>query len=95
MDCDGLKKELLTDLDGSFLSGTPGSTVIAQSEYQWGSQSRGLGDFRIPKEAISFPNGSYISPNTLYGNKWSKKSCMVFRVFLHETCINIYVFSRI
>ena len=48
MDCDGLKKALLTDLDGSFL-GSPG-TVIAQSEYQWGSQQRGLGEFRVPKE---------------------------------------------
>lgn len=64
MDCDGLKKELLTDLDGSFL-GTPG-TVISQSEYQWGSQQRGLGNFRIPKEALAFPNGTYMSPSLFY-----------------------------
>ncbi len=44
MDCDAMKKNLLTDKDGSFL-GSPG-TVISQSEFEWGSQKRGLGDFR-------------------------------------------------
>jgi hypothetical protein len=51
MDCDGLKKNLLTDVDGSFLNGLSGSSVISQSEFGWGEQARGLGDFRIPKEA--------------------------------------------
>ena len=41
MNCDGLKKNLLTDLDGSFL-GSPGS-VISQSEWGWGSQQLGIG----------------------------------------------------
>lgn len=45
MDCDGQKKNLLTDLDGSFL-GAP-SSIISQSEFEWGSQQRGLGDFRL------------------------------------------------
>ncbi len=63
-DCDGLKKAILNDLDGSFL-GSPG-TVIPQSEYEWGSQARGLGDFRIPKEALSYPNGSYLAPSNIY-----------------------------
>lgn len=39
MDCDGLKKNLLVDIDGSFL-GTK-SSVISQSEFEWGSQQRG------------------------------------------------------
>lgn len=64
MDCDGLKKNLLTDLDGSFL-GSPGS-VISQSEWQWGSQQRGLGDFRIPKELLAAANGSFIDPKLVY-----------------------------
>ncbi len=67
MDCDGLKKELLTDLDGSFL-GSPG-TVISQSEFQWGSQRRGLGDFRIPREALSYKNGTYMAPSKLYKHR--------------------------
>lgn len=64
MDCDGLKKNLLNDLDGSFL-GQKG-TVISQSEFEWGSQQRGLGDFRIPKEALAMPNGSMIQPKEIY-----------------------------
>ena len=55
MDCDGMKKTLLTDEDGSFL-GSPG-TVIAQSEFGWGDQSRGLGDYRIPQVALADANG--------------------------------------
>lgn len=64
MDCDGLKKILLKDLDGSLL-GSQGS-VISQSEFGWGDQQRGLGDFRIPKEMLAYPNGSYIGPQNLY-----------------------------
>ena len=64
MDCDGLKKNLLTDEDGSFL-GSPG-TVISQSEFGWGEQSRGLGDFRIPKEAIADANGHFRNMSEVY-----------------------------
>jgi len=51
-------------LDGSFL-GKPG-TVFSESEWQWGNQSRGIGDFRIPKELLAAPNGSYIPPSQVY-----------------------------
>ena len=64
MDCDGMKKNLLTDTDGSFL-GSPG-TVISQSEFEWGSQQRGLGDFRIPKEALAAPNGTMLDISQVY-----------------------------
>ena len=64
MDCDGLKKNLLTDLDGSLL-GSPG-TVISQSEYEWGSQQRGLGDFRIPKEALANDDGTMMNLSLAY-----------------------------
>ena len=47
MDCDGLKKGLLIDTDGS-LFGQP-STVFSQSEYLWNDQAHGVGDFRIPR----------------------------------------------
>jgi parallel beta-helix repeat protein len=66
MDCDGLKKNLITDVDGSFL-GSPGA-IISQSEFEWGSQQRGLGDFRIPKEMLSYPNGSMIRPSSVYSH---------------------------
>ena len=64
MDCDGLKKNLLTDLDGSFL-GDPG-TITSISEYGWGEPDRGVGDFRIPYEMQMAPNGSWIDPATIY-----------------------------
>ena len=64
MDCDGMKKNLLTDTDGTFL-GSPG-TITSQSEWQWGSQQRGLGDFRIPKEALAAPNGSMLDISQVY-----------------------------
>jgi hypothetical protein len=35
MDCDGLKKDLITDLDGS-LFGHPAS-AFSQAEYDWGN----------------------------------------------------------
>ncbi len=64
MDCDGMKKNLLTDTDGSFL-GSVGN-VISQSEFEWGSQSRGLGDFRLPKEVLVDSNGNMQSPSSVY-----------------------------
>ena len=64
MDCDGLKKNLMNDIDGSFL-GSPGS-VFSQSEFGWGSQQRGLGDFRIPKEMLSDAQGHLIQPSVIY-----------------------------
>ena len=56
MNCDGLKKCIFTDKDGTFL-GQPG-VVISESEWEWnGDPARGLGDYRIPKEALSDDNG--------------------------------------
>ncbi len=64
MDCDGQKKNLLTDLDGSFLN-SPG-TVISQSEYEWANQQRGLGDFKIPLVALVEPNGTMLNASQIY-----------------------------
>ncbi len=64
MDCDGRKKALLTDEDGSFL-GYPG-TVFSEAEYDWGSQQKGVGDFRIPRELLTAPDGSWIDPKNIY-----------------------------
>jgi hypothetical protein len=64
MDCDGLKKDLFIDEDGSFL-GSPG-TVISQSEFGWGDQSRGLGDYRIPKEALADSQGRLRNMSEVY-----------------------------
>lgn len=46
-------------MDGSFL-GDSGS-VIPQAEYEWNGNSQfGIGDYRIPKVMLTFPNGSRI-----------------------------------
>ncbi|XP_072925977.1 LOW QUALITY PROTEIN: PKHD1 like 1, tandem duplicate 1 [Hemitrygon akajei] len=59
MDCDGKKKALMKDLDGSFLGAV--GAVIPQSEYEWnGDNRRGLGDYRIPKVLLTYLNGSRI-----------------------------------
>ena len=51
MDCDGLKKIIVTDKDGSFLGSI--GTASSQAEWEWnGDPKRGLGDYRIPKEAL-------------------------------------------
>ena len=59
-----MKKNLLTDVDGSFL-GSQGS-IISQSEFEWGLQRRGLGDYRIPNQALADANGKMQSPSSIY-----------------------------
>ena len=59
MDCDGMKKALFKDLDGTFL-GHKGA-VIPQSEFEWNANpNRCLGDHRIPKEMATYLNGTRI-----------------------------------
>ncbi|XP_038045747.1 fibrocystin-L-like [Patiria miniata] len=68
MDCDGMKKAMIQDMDGSLL-GTPG-TVIPQSEYEWdGDPRRGLGDYRIPKAMLTRQDGSKIPVEEKAPNK--------------------------
>ena len=60
MDCDGMKKNLLDDLDGTLLGGSRGS-VISESEWEWdGDPRRGLGDYRIPKTLLTDTDGKRI-----------------------------------
>ncbi|CAF4249716.1 unnamed protein product, partial [Rotaria sp. Silwood2] len=67
MDCDGLKKNLLIDTDGT-LFGQPAS-VFSQAEYLWGDQQHGVGDYRIPLVALANLTGHMININTLYPNR--------------------------
>lgn len=68
MDCDGLKKAILVDTDGSLL-GSPG-TVLSQSEFEWdGDRRRGLGDYRIPKTLLTASDGSRIPVDDIAPNK--------------------------
>ena len=69
MECDGQKKILLHDIDGTFLEDGPGS-IIPQSEFEWGGDPRrGLGDYRIPKTLLTELNGDRIDVNNIAPNK--------------------------
>uniref|UniRef100_A0A3Q2Z1Q4 PKHD1 like 1, tandem duplicate 1 n=1 Tax=Hippocampus comes TaxID=109280 RepID=A0A3Q2Z1Q4_HIPCM len=68
MDCDGKKKTMLRDQDGSLLSAV--GSVLPQSEFEWdGDPRRGLGDYRIPKAMLTHPNGSRIPVEQIAPNK--------------------------
>ena len=76
-DCDGMKKALIIDNDGSLIGDGPG-TVIPDSAYEWdGVSSRGLGYYRVPKPMVTRLNGSKIS----YGEKMPNTG-----IFRTENC---------
>lgn len=65
------------DTDGSFLGAV--GAVVPQAEYEWdGDPRRGLGDYRIPKVMLTFPNGSRIPVNQIapYKGNGSKNRSM-------------------
>ncbi|CAF0965964.1 unnamed protein product [Rotaria sordida] len=82
MDCDGLKKNLVIDIDGT-LFGQP-SGIFSQAESLWGklsmlllpqhvmtylsagNQQHGIGDFRIPMVAMTNLSGNRINISSIY-----------------------------
>lgn len=89
MDCDAKKKTLLKDLDGSFLGAV--GAVVPQSEYEWGGDPRrGLGDYRIPKVMLTFPNGSRIPVNQIAPNKGViRKNCTYMSTWQCYKCFGL------
>ena len=82
MDCDGPKKAMLVDLDGSF-SDTPSTgvkhTYMGISELDYGINGpRGLGDWRIPAVMLTNLDGSTVSPAT-----WAPKHGVLGT---HDSC---------
>ncbi|CAL1525941.1 unnamed protein product, partial [Lymnaea stagnalis] len=68
MDCDGLKKCLIRDLDGTFL-GHKG-TVLPNSAYEWnGDKRHGVGDYRIPSAMLVASNGSKLEVENIAPHK--------------------------
>ena len=75
--CDGFKKVLIVDEDGSFLGHT-GSYVL-EAEYEWDGVTRGgktykdtrdgLGDYRIPKTMVTALDGRRIAPKDFMPHK--------------------------
>lgn len=67
MDCDGLKKLLIKDMDGSFTGTGSMMSLTSVGEFEWdGDVRRGIGDYRIPRTMLSYPNGSRIDADRIY-----------------------------
>ena len=65
MDCDSLKKVIISDKDGTFFGSI--GVAVSQSEFEWnGDRARGLGDYRIPKEALADSNGHLKNISDVY-----------------------------
>merc|ERR1712223_287239 len=90
MHCDGLKKAMLVDMDGTFIDDGSGSgTIIPDSAYEWeGNPTAGLGYYRVPKTMVTEINGDKIEyidklPNTgivrnddcVWNEKWHAYKC--------------------
>ncbi|XP_075907773.1 fibrocystin-L-like [Nelusetta ayraudi] len=89
MDCDGKKKTMLRDLDGSFL-GSEG-TIVPQSEFEWGGDPRrGLGDYRIPSVMLTRPDGSRIPVEDIAPHKGVIRSdCTYVRSWQAYKCFGL------
>ena len=65
MDCDALKKVIISDKDGTYFGSV--GVAVSQSEFEWnGDRARGLGDYRIPKEALADSNGRLRNISDVY-----------------------------
>ena len=71
MDCDGLKKILIRDLDGSFSEESGLHTMVSMSELGWGMRDpdRGISDLRIPRTMLANLDGSRKDPEAVFPNK--------------------------
>ena len=69
-DCDGFKKSIILDQDGSIAEDGVRGTIIPDSAYEWdGNPAKGLGYYRVPKPMVTELNGDKIEyadkmPNT-------------------------------
>jgi len=69
-DCDGMKKAIIYDNDGSVAGDGNSGTIIPDSAFEWdGNPARGLGYYRVPKPMITTLDGQKIAyedkmPNT-------------------------------
>ncbi|XP_063605340.1 fibrocystin-L-like [Penaeus indicus] len=91
MDCDGHKKVIITDNDGTFL-GASGATATSQAEFEWdGDASRGVGDYRIPVSLRQNSDGSIITAAEKYPQKGIIRddSCTLMTEWRAWKCTNL------
>lgn len=82
MECDGLKKVLVMDKDGT-LFGQP-TVILPQSEWQWDKDpSYGIGDSKVPVRMITRPDGTKFSVDT----QWPQKGNKPLFYVAHQTLI--------
>ena len=68
MDCDGHKKLLIIDLDGTITDGGAG-TIISEGAYEWEGDARhGLGYYRVPTSLYTEPDGKPIDYEDIMPN---------------------------
>ncbi|KAH9519161.1 Fibrocystin-L, partial [Bulinus truncatus] len=91
MDCDGLKKCLIEDLDGTFLGHM--GYVLPNSAYEWdGNPRHGLGDYRIPKIMLAKSDGTFDNVTSKAPNKGIYKTdkCTWVSKWNAFECTDIY-----
>ncbi|XP_066939677.1 fibrocystin-L-like [Macrobrachium rosenbergii] len=91
MSCDGHKKIVIQDMDGSLL-GTVNATATAIAEYEWdGDRSHGVGDYRIPAALRMRPDGSKIPAAEKYPNKgiFRDNTCSLISTWRAWKCTDI------
>ena len=70
MDCDGFKKVLIKDMDGSFLGLNTKGSLLSIADFEWdGDSRRGIGDYRIPRTMLTRADGSRILAEDIYPKK--------------------------
>ncbi|CAF4366562.1 unnamed protein product [Rotaria socialis] len=95
MDCDGLKKDLVTDTDGTLFGQQ--SSVFSQAESLWGNQQHGVGDFRIPMVAMTNLSGQRINISSIYPYRGISRSnsCVLHSSWGMYQCINNNYYSML
>ena len=70
MDCDGFKKLLIYDNDGSFNEDGVAATIIPDSAFEWDKNPvRGLGYYRVPKPMYTTVDGAKLEFADIMPNK--------------------------
>ena len=78
-DCDGMKKVMIMDTDGSVAGDSTAGTFIPDSAFEWdGNPARGLGYYRVPKPMITELNGDRIE----YADKMPNKG-----IYRDNSCV--------
>ncbi|XP_074659740.1 fibrocystin-L-like [Tubulanus polymorphus] len=88
MMCDGKKRALVTDHDGSFIGSRHPGTVLPVTEFQWDDNPRyGTGNYRIPLAAYMSPEGKRLDINDLFPKKGVyRESCEMNHVWNAYNC---------